>query len=335
MVKDLVNESVIVAMRDRRDVVTWSDVLRAKMLKLHGEADDWRYTELERHQVAIHEACHAVAGYLLRRRLVIDVATIERRGDTGGFVASIPLEERFGEWRTEMEVDVMVSLASLAGERLFFEGDNSGGVGGDLVSATAMVTQMFAFWGMGPNVGSRRVTIPEMTGASSRPSDGVDRQFLESDLGQQVENRLRELLERVRTLLDENRWFVCAIAHALESHLTITGEDIEAIYIGSRGPRVDGAIYRSEWFLREYGAYINAASEAHRAHANLAVPLPAATAATSSNGNGNGPGHGNGSAPGSGDGRGVGTGNGHVHQATGGASTAGFRLPEAPARPLE
>jgi hypothetical protein len=286
------------------------------MLKLHGEADDWRYTELERHQVAVHEACHAVSGYLLRRRLVIDVATIERRGDTGGFVASIPLEERFGEWRTEMEVDVMVSLASLAGERLFFEGDNSGGVGGDLASATHMVTQMFAFWGMGPTIGSRRVTIPEMTGASSRPSDGVDRQFLETELGRQIERRLQELLERVRNLLDENRWFVCAVAHALESHLTITGEDVEAIYLGARGPTVDGSIYRSDWFLREYGAYIDAASQAHRAHANLAVPLPAVAGsvggAWATNGHGNG--HG-----------GQGSGNGHA------ASTEPTRAVEADA----
>ena len=226
MVKDLVNEAVIVAMREDRDIVTWPDVLKAKMLKRHGEADDWRYTELERHQVAIHEACHAVSMFLLQKRHSIDVATIERRGDTGGFVAPIPLEERFGEWRSEMEIDVMTFLASLAGERLFFAGDNSGGVGGDLASATEIVTRMYAFWGMGPTVGSRRITIPEIMGANGRPSDGVDRQFLETELGRTVEAKLQELLERVRQLLDANRWFVCAVAHALESHLTITGEDI-------------------------------------------------------------------------------------------------------------
>ena len=217
--------------------------------------------------------------FLLQKRHSIDVATIERRGDTGGFVAPIPLEERFGEWRSEMEIDVMTFLASLAGERLFFAGDNSGGVGGDLASATEIVTRMYAFWGMGPTVGSRRITIPEIMGANGRPSDGVDRQFLETELGRTVEAKLQELLERVRQLLDANRWFVCAVAHALESHLTITGEDIRAIHDGTRGPTVDGAIYRSEWFLREYGAYINAAHEAHRAQDKIALPLPAVAVA--------------------------------------------------------
>ena len=68
--------------------------------------------------MAVHEACHAVAMYLLQKRRTIDVATIERRGGTGGFVAPIPLEERFSEWRSEMEIDVMTFLASLAGERM-------------------------------------------------------------------------------------------------------------------------------------------------------------------------------------------------------------------------
>lgn len=282
MVKDIVNEAVIVALRDHRDVVTWSDVLRAKMLKRYGEADDWKYTELERHQVAIHEACHAVAMYLLRKRHIIDVATIERRGDIGGFVNDIPVEERFGEWRSEIEIDVMTFLASLAGERLFFNGDNSAGVTGDLRSATAMVTRMLAFHGMGRTIGSRLVTIPEMTGASSRPSDGMDRQFLESEIGRDVEAKLQDLLDQVHSLLDQNRWFVCAIAHALESHLTITGEDIDAIYRGIRGPTVDGAVYRTDWFLREYGSYLTAAHEAHQGHVPLVLPLPrpATTAAS-------------------------------------------------------
>src|SRR2546430_17562771 len=55
-----------------------------------------------------------------------------------GMVASIPLEEQFTSWRSEYESDIMVALASLAGEKMFFDGDNSSGVSGDLQSATAV-----------------------------------------------------------------------------------------------------------------------------------------------------------------------------------------------------
>jgi hypothetical protein len=274
MIKDIVNEAVIVAMREGRDVVTWPDILLAKNLKAHGEADDWTYTHLERHQVAVHEASHAAAMYLLRKRHVIDVATIERRGDVGGFVSPIPLEERFGQWRSEMEIDVMTYLASLAGERMFFDGDSSGGVGGDLRSSTAIVTSMLAFAGMGETIGSRGVTIPEMTGASSRPSDGVDRQFLETKMGEQVERKLQELLAKVSALLEDNRWFVLAIAHALETHLTITGEDIEAIYRGTPGPMLDGWVYHTDDFRLSYEAYHLAALEAHHSQQQPTRALP-------------------------------------------------------------
>ena len=156
MIKDIVNEALIIAMRDGRDTITWADMLKAKHLKTHGIPDDWTYGDLERHQVAIHEACHAVAMYRLQKRSTIDVATIERRGGTGGFVAPMPLEERFTEWRTGFEINVKTFLASLAGERMLFEGDNSAGVGGDLYNATRIVMETQAYWGMGPTIASPR-----------------------------------------------------------------------------------------------------------------------------------------------------------------------------------
>ena len=52
----------------------------------------------------------------------------------------------------------MVSLASLAGERMFFEGDNSSGLSGDLENATRIATYMEGYWGMGSTVASHGVT---------------------------------------------------------------------------------------------------------------------------------------------------------------------------------
>ncbi|MEM9133794.1 MAG: AAA family ATPase, partial [Actinomycetota bacterium] len=124
-IKDLVNESLIVAIRDGRDAVTWADVIRAKHLKRLGPSEGFEYVERERHAVAIHEACHAIAAYRVRNYLEIDLATIERRGDIGGFVSQVDLEDRFTQWKSNFESDIIVSLASLAGERLFFDGDNS------------------------------------------------------------------------------------------------------------------------------------------------------------------------------------------------------------------
>jgi ATP-dependent Zn protease len=271
-IKDIVNEALIISMREGRDIITYQDMLKAKQNKGHGEADDWSYSPVERHQVAIHEASHAVAMYLLQKRSTIDTATIERRGDIGGFVQPIPLEERFTEWRSERECDVMTFLASLAGERLFFDGDNSAGVYGDLRGATSIVTESLAFAGMGDTVASRAVTLAP---ANSQPViDGTDRQLFEGELGRQVESKLQLLLDRTTVLLEEHRWFVLAVAHALESNLTITGDDVDAIYRGVDGPSVDGWTYHTDEFLFSYEAYHLSALGAHQRQATSNHALP-------------------------------------------------------------
>ncbi len=288
-IKDMVNEGLLVAMREERDVVTWPDLLRARQNLRLGPSEGFEYVERERHAVAIHEACHAVAAYRLRRHYMIDMATIERRGDTGGFVSSVPPEDRFTHWRSEYEVDIIVSVASLAGERLLFRGDNSSGVGGDLHSATQMLIEMQAFWGMGPTVASHSATKASRHGITSRPEDGVDRNALETELGRNVEARLEELTEQARQLLEANRRYVFAVAHALEVHQTITGEDITAIFEGDVGPKVDGRPYQTDDFLLSYEAYHLAAAEAHAEHAVILTPLPELEHVGHLSGNGHAP----------------------------------------------
>ncbi len=260
VIKDIVNESLIVAIRGGRDTVSWPDVLEAKAFKVHGLADGPASMELEQLQTALHESGHAVSGYLLRRRMVIDIATIEQRGDVGGFVSYVPVEERKFRWRSELEHDIVVSLSSLAAERIFFEGDNSVGVGGDMQNATSLVRRMLSRSAMGETL------------TSHMSNDISDAQREEFD--RQVELKLQELYARAHQLMFDNRWFLAAIAHALQQHKTITGEDVDAIYKGVQGPTLDGAVYRSSAFLEQYGAYLTAAQQAHRTEGPIDAVMP-------------------------------------------------------------
>src|SRR6202012_3155211 len=157
-IKDLVNEALVPAIRDAQDGITWPDVIKAKQLKELGPPEDVEYIERERHAVAVHEACHALVAFRTRQHMEIDIATIEKGGDYLGMVASIPPEDQFTRWRSEYETDILVSLASLAGERIFFDEDSSSGVSGDLESATAVASFMEGFWGMGTTVSSYSTT---------------------------------------------------------------------------------------------------------------------------------------------------------------------------------
>jgi cell division protease FtsH len=287
-IKDMVNEALVYAIREGHDTITWKDMINAKHLKDLGPSENVEYIERERHAVAVHEACHAVMAWKTRRHMEIDVATIDKGSTYLGMVSSIPPEDQFTQWRSEYESDILVSLASLAGERLFYGGDNSSGVSGDLHPATLIAGLMQSHWGMGPGISSLPAlrdlginsAVPE-----EKPKGGGGIGFgalltkrEESSggvLGQRVESDLARLLARAEEMLTENRAQVLALAHALERHKTLSGDDVVAVLEHRLGPIVDGRIYDDPAFVAELEAYHDAAVEAHRRHASIAAPLPA------------------------------------------------------------
>jgi ATP-dependent Zn protease len=277
-IKDLVNEALINTIRDGREVITWPDVIKAKQLKELGPPEDVEYIHRERHAVAVHEACHAVTAARVRHHLAIDMATIEKGGTYLGMVSSIKPEDQFTSWRSEFEADIMVSVASLAGERLFFHGDNSSGVSGDLEAATVIASLMEAHWGMGSTISSQRAAQVlgfGGSGSNQRKAPGSKEESSRPrGLDDRVEAKLEELYNDVVRLLEENRAQVLAVAHALESNKTVTGEDIEAIVEYRKGPILDGRPYGDPEVQRELEEYHLAAVEAHRNHTNVAFVLP-------------------------------------------------------------
>ncbi len=270
--KDLVNESLIVALRDGRTTISWADVLRAKLTKSVGPAEGVDYIDRERHAVALHEACHAVTSYLVQKRLQIETATIQKGGETLGFVKPIPIEEQFTSWRSEFEADIMVAIASLVGEKMFFDGDSSSGVGSDLQKATAISLHMEGLWGMGSQVGSYAATLAQH---DAHPVlDGTDRNVLETALGKRAEARLNTLAGRTGTLLAENRTSVLSVGHALETHRTLSGQDIAAIMNREQGPVVDGRPYGDPDFVAELETYHLSAMSMQSRSSSLPLPVP-------------------------------------------------------------
>lgn len=272
-IKDTINEALITAIRNGRTSITWPDVVKAKQLKELGPPEDVEYIERERHAVAVHEACHAVMAHRVRQHMAIDLATIEKGSDYLGMVASIPPDDQFTRWRTEYESDILVSLASLAGERMFFDGDNSSGVSGDLESATTIASLMEGHWGMGSTISShasnRRFEIGSPGGAK-----GGSSKELRGALGNRIEDHLSILLQKAEKILKENRDEVLALAHALETYKTLSGEDVAAVIEGVQGSIVDGRPYRNKAFLAKIEKYHKAALVAHREHLTPKIAIP-------------------------------------------------------------
>jgi ATP-dependent Zn protease len=231
-IKDLVNEALIIAVRSGREAIEWNDIWRAKSLKELGPPEDVDYIQRERHAVAVHEACHAVTAHLLRAHRRIDIVSIEMRPGSLGMVKSMAEEERFLEWKSEYENDIMVSLASLAGERLFFDGDNSSGVGKDLQNASTVAALMEGSWGMGKSISSTSGTRSNESGGPANPVSTALRERRE-----QIEERLEVLYNQVAVILGEHEDKVLELAAVLEEKKQISGEEVAEIMGSDPGSR--------------------------------------------------------------------------------------------------
>jgi ATP-dependent Zn protease len=276
-IKDTINEALIFAIRDGRTEITWQDVIKAKQQKELGPSEDVDYVDRERHAIAVHEACHAVVAYRVRQHMNIDIATIEKGSDYLGMVASIPPDDQFTRWRTEYEADILVSLASLAGERHFFGGDNSSGVSGDLESATTIAGLMEGHWGMGSTISShasnRRLEVGAPGGGKGKGRTDSNRE-LRRALSDRIEDNLRGLYERAEKLIKENEDEILCLAHALETHKTLSGEDVIAVLEARSGSIVDGRPYAEKSFIKEIKKYHESCLVAHREHRTPEIALP-------------------------------------------------------------
>lgn len=260
VIKDIVNEALISSLREGRDVITWIDFLNAKRLKEFGPPEGVEYVPFERHAVAVHEACHALAAWRLRNHLTIDTVTIEKGQDYLGMVASRPTEDLFTRWRSEYRTDIAVALSSLAGERLFFDGDSTSGVAADLDQATRLAALMTARWGMGESIASRNALI----------DSGMSEDVLDSP--RRVEDLLREVFEEVTAMLSRDRHLVLALAHALEHQRTLSGPDVVALFEHRPGLLVDGRLYAGTTAARMLDEYHDALKASRFADAATRTP---------------------------------------------------------------
>ncbi|NDA81106.1 MAG: ATPase, partial [Actinobacteria bacterium] len=82
------------------------------------------------------------------------------------------------------------------------------------------------------------------------------------------------LLTKAEKILKENRDQVLSLAHALEVHKTLSGEDVAAVIDGVEGPMVDGRPYAKSKNIKILEAYHEAAMKAHKDHNSPSIALP-------------------------------------------------------------
>jgi ATP-dependent Zn protease len=177
-IEQVLSLALLYAFEDGRDLIQWKDIREAMGNVEAGLAIPVEYTERDKVAVARHELGHAVASHFFMTDHSHVRLSIRRRatthGEIGGYHKSLPAEEEWLEFRSQLAAHIRHALGSLACEHVFY-GENTSGVFMDLVQATATASRMVGTIGMGPDrldpqlsakaasIGEQLISVAEVT----------------------------------------------------------------------------------------------------------------------------------------------------------------------------
>ncbi len=148
----IINEAGILAVRKDRDIIIQSDLLDSIEKVLYGPERKSRIiTEREKKIIAYHEAGHAIVASVLPYADPVQKITIVGRGMAGGYVMSMPDEDKNLISKKELQDDIAVFLGGYVVEKLFFN-DITTGPSNDLEKVTEIAESMVKRFGMSNSI---------------------------------------------------------------------------------------------------------------------------------------------------------------------------------------
>ncbi len=227
---NMVNEAAILAARRNKSEIEMSDFLEALEKVIAGpERKSRLITDKEKKVLAYHESGHALVSKLLKVREVTKV-TIIPRGLALGYTLNLPQEDKHLMSKKELLDEMTVMLAGRAAEELIF-GEVTTGSQNDLERVTELARRMVCEFGMSERLGP--VTLGRKAGPIFLGRDIVeDRNYSEavaSEIDKEVRRIVEECYQRAKSLLQENRHVLDAIANRLLERETMDGEELDEL----------------------------------------------------------------------------------------------------------
>ena len=151
--KNVVNESAILAARENRKTVTEDDLMKAiEKVTLGPERKSKVMNDKEKEISAYHEAGHAIVGKTLKPDDELHKVSIVSRGMALGYTWSMPMEDKHLHSKTEFINDIAVLLSGRVAEKMIFN-ELTTGASNDLERATKIARNMVQVYGMSDVIG--------------------------------------------------------------------------------------------------------------------------------------------------------------------------------------
>ena len=231
-IENMVNEAAILAARRNSKQIHMEDMQRAIEKVIAGPERKSRIVpEAERKIIAHHEAGHALIRKLIPDCNPVHKVSIVARGVAGGYVISLPDEDRYLENQRRFEAELAAILGGRAAEEVIFE-EVTTGASDDLNKATKLARAMVTQYGMSKKLG------PLMFGEKDElvflgKEIGEQRNYSE-EIARQIDREVRRIVEsahaRAISLIQENRAKLVEIAERLLKEETLDAKTFEAMF---------------------------------------------------------------------------------------------------------
>jgi cell division protease FtsH len=222
---NICNEAAIFAGRKNRDVVLMADFDAALERVVAGMQSRKVMSDHEKKVIAYHEAGHALCAELLPSQDATHRISIVPRGRALGYTLHLPTEDRYLKSREEMIDWMVVALGGRVAEHVVFH-DVTTGAANDLEKVYELSRKMVAEYGMGTQIGSRRLPLDDYS-----VSDAT-RRVLDEEQQELTDLAMR----RARKLLEANREALEALAAALLESEVLERGDIDSIMARHQSP---------------------------------------------------------------------------------------------------
>ncbi|MEQ2869074.1 ATP-dependent zinc metalloprotease FtsH [Selenomonas noxia] len=228
---NLMNEAALLAARRNKKEIHMAEMEEAIERVLAGpERKSHVMTDEEKRLTAYHEGGHTLVGMLLEHADPVHKVTIIPRGRAGGYMLSLPKEDRSYRTRSELFDRIKVALGGRVAEEVVL-GEISTGASSDIQNATQIIRSMIMQYGMSDTIGP--IAYGEENHQVFLGRDfNRDRNYSEEIAGEidrEVRRCVEEAYEACRVIITENRDKLDLIANALLERETLNASELEEL----------------------------------------------------------------------------------------------------------
>lgn len=236
---NLVNEAALLAARRNKHEINMTELEESIERVMAGpERKSKVMSEHEKKLTAYHEGGHALVGMMLKHADPVHKVTIIPRGRAGGYTLMLPKEDRSYATRSELIDRLKVSMGGRVAEEIVLN-EISTGASQDIQQASQIVRAMIMQYGMSDKLGFVSYGGDPAQQYYFGQTQKNYSEEVASEIDKEIHSYMEDAYEACRTIINDNRDKLDAIAQALIDRETLTADELKTIVFGNEPPQIE------------------------------------------------------------------------------------------------